>query len=144
LIINGNSFGSALENSRYGSFNFQLECDDILVARNDGIIEAESGDGKPWVNTAWRAYLPRVDDEPQAGKGQFVNTTIPEPMLTFKLSDRNEYNCSACGHEVASAHNSRFIVAHITDLIAAFKTHVEQCHSVAPPTSSATLTSPPC
>ena len=46
-------------------------------------------------------------------------------MLTFRLSDLNEFHCSYCGHEVASAHNSRFIVNRVTDLIAAFKTHVE-------------------
>jgi hypothetical protein len=44
-----------------------------------------------------------------------------EPTLTIKLSDRNEFHCSVCGHEVISAPNSRFIVNRVTDLIAAFK-----------------------
>jgi hypothetical protein len=43
-------------------------------------------------------------------RGRSLDTTIPEPTLTFRLSDRNEFHCSACGHEIASAHNSRFIV----------------------------------
>ena len=58
-----------------------------------------------------------------------MDETVPEPMLTFRLSDLNEFHCSSCGHEVASAHNSRFIVDRVTDLIAAFKTHVELRHS---------------
>jgi|HubBroStandDraft_2_1064218.scaffolds.fasta_scaffold1648732_1 hypothetical protein len=57
-----------------------------------------------------------------------MDSTIPEPMLTFKLSDRNEFHCSACGQEVASAYNSRFIVDRVADLIATFKVDVEQCH----------------
>jgi hypothetical protein len=39
-----------------------------------------------------------------------MDTTIPEPTLTFRISDRNEFHCSARAHEIASAHNSRFIV----------------------------------
>jgi hypothetical protein len=56
--------------------------------------------------------------------------TVPEPVLTFKLSNLNVFNCSACGQEVASSQNSRFIVAGISDLIATFKRHVELCHSL--------------
>jgi len=55
-----------------------------------------------------------------------VEITITEPMLTFKLSDLNAFHCSACGQEIASSHNSRFIVAGVADLIATFKTHVQQ------------------
>jgi phosphoserine phosphatase RsbU/P len=36
------------ENSNYKSVNFQLEAADILVACTDGIIEAESQQGKQW------------------------------------------------------------------------------------------------
>ena len=57
-----------------------------------------------------------------------MDTTIPEPTLTFRISDRNEFHCSARGHEIASAHNSRFIVDRVADLIATFKVDVEQCH----------------
>jgi len=60
-----------------------------------------------------------------------MDTTITEPMLTFKLSDLNAFYCSACAQEIASSHNSRFIVVGIADLIARFKTHVQQCHSDA-------------
>ncbi len=58
-----------------------------------------------------------------------MDITVPEPMLTFKLSDLNEFQCSACGKEVVSLHNGRFIVAGIPDLIATFRKHVELCHS---------------
>jgi hypothetical protein len=54
-------------------------------------------------------------------QGQFMDT---EPMLTFKFSDGQEFHCSACGQDIASAHNSRFIVDRVQDLITAFKTHV--------------------
>ncbi len=58
-----------------------------------------------------------------------MDATIAELMLAFKLSDRREFHYSACGREIASAHNSRFIVDRVADLIAGFKTHVEDCHA---------------
>jgi hypothetical protein len=45
-------------------------------------------------------------------------------MLTFKLSDRDEFHCSACGIGVASVHNNRFVVSGQADLIATFREHV--------------------
>jgi hypothetical protein len=66
-----------------------------------------------------------------------MDTTIAEPMLTFKLSDRNEFHCSTCGQKIALAHNSRFIVDRVADLIAAFKTHIEDCHANEPSSLSA-------
>lgn len=53
----------------------------------------------------------------------------PEPMLTFKLSDKNDFYCSACQQPVASLGNGRFIVATLHDLIAVFREHVRRCHT---------------
>ena len=51
-----------------------------------------------------------------------------EPMLTFKLSDENEFRCSACQIPIASFGNGRFVVAGLPDLIAAFRDHVARYH----------------
>jgi hypothetical protein len=51
-----------------------------------------------------------------------------EPMLTFKLSDRDEFRCSAYGVAVASIHNSRFVVSGLADPIAMFREHVGRYH----------------
>jgi len=52
----------------------------------------------------------------------------PEPLLTLKLSDRNEFHCSACQRSVTSVGNGRFVVVGITDLIASFEEHVSRFH----------------
>lgn len=53
-----------------------------------------------------------------------------EPTLIFRLSDENEFHCSACGNPVASLGNGRFIVGTgIRDLIAAFREHVGRYHT---------------
>jgi hypothetical protein len=52
-----------------------------------------------------------------------------EPMLTFRLSEGNEFRCSACGHAVVQLGNARFVVSGIPDLIAAFKEHVGRVHT---------------
>ena len=58
-----------------------------------------------------------------------------EPVLTFKLSDVNEFRCSACDQEIRSlGGNGRFIVVGIQDLVETFKLHVEQCHTFHPQT----------
>jgi hypothetical protein len=52
-----------------------------------------------------------------------------EPLLTFKLSEADEFRCSACGHAVVQLGNARFVVSGIPDLIAAFKEHVGRVHT---------------
>jgi hypothetical protein len=56
-----------------------------------------------------------------------VASPNPEPAMTFKLSG-NEFRCSSCGREIASLKNGRFLVAGISDLLAAFRRHVQQFH----------------
>ncbi len=53
-----------------------------------------------------------------------------EPTLTFKLSE-NDFRCSACQVTIASVGNGRFVVAGLTDLIAAFRDHVAHYHAKA-------------
>ena len=52
-----------------------------------------------------------------------------EPMLTFKLSDKTEFRCSACQNSVASVRNGRIVVVGLPDLIVAFREHVLRYHA---------------
>jgi len=52
-----------------------------------------------------------------------------EPVLTFKISNVNEFRCSACDAMIASIDNGRFVVSGLADLIDAFKDHVARFHS---------------
>ena len=51
-----------------------------------------------------------------------------EPMLTFKISDVNEFHCSKCGATIASTADRRLVVVGLADLIDVFKDHVSRCH----------------
>jgi hypothetical protein len=55
-----------------------------------------------------------------------MESSESEPELVFKLSDQNEFYCSACGCAVASIGNGRFVVSGLPDLIVLFKQHVER------------------
>lgn len=58
-----------------------------------------------------------------------MESSESEPELIFRLSDQNEFYCSACGGTIASISNARFVVGDgIPGLIAAFKEHVEHHH----------------
>ena len=53
----------------------------------------------------------------------------PEPTLTLKLSDGNEFYCSACHTSIASLGNGRFIVGPLRELVEMFRNHVERFHT---------------
>jgi hypothetical protein len=57
-----------------------------------------------------------------------VESSESEPELIFRLSDQNEFYCSACGDTVASLGNGRFAIGGIPGLIAAFREHVQRQH----------------
>jgi hypothetical protein len=78
-----------------------------------------------------RSYI--LELERRLGRGVsgpilFMESFESEPELVFKLSDQNEFYCSACGSTVASIGNGRFVIGGIPGLIAAFKEHVERYH----------------
>lgn len=52
----------------------------------------------------------------------------PEPTLTLKLSDGNNFYCSACHDCIASIGNGRFIIGSLRELVEMFRNHVERLH----------------
>ena len=63
-----------------------------------------------------------------------MSQTPSEPMLTFKISDVNEFRCSECGATIASTTDRRLVVVGLADLIDVFKDHVSRAHSQENPT----------